>query len=935
MAFHPFKHFRKHQKVYLAIVTILTMFIFIFTGFASRGADPVTRLLLWIGGGRHGDKVLTLYGKTIYNDDLEKIRWQRQLASEFILSGCFMSPFQRTNLPLEESFFRIQEKFAPKKEQNDLPTPMQNILQQVMFDIILSRPHSEEQFKKIQSDLRSVQRQLAESQKKEDQARALDALATMLAFQAWVSDPNHQPAEESYFGGSLRPKDAADALDFLIWKHQADRLGIVLSQADVCREVNRAWGDGSEFLKPDAKFESNEWVDRFFRGSQKIHKSLTPHDLLTALTDEFRVALAKEALLGTASGVRSYRQEFDGIHHSPSAATPDEFYRYFREKRTTLSVSILPIAVKDFVNEVPAKPTETDLRNLYDRYRNDEPSPMRRQPGFKEPRRIQLNYASYRPEGPFARKLAAKASELLPIFRVGQTASAFAAGGGVAWAASLAAPIDLDAFIKDQYEKYRGEESSRALKYDKDEANAFTSLKRFGQGFDLNSRQAAQAQAPAATVGQLLGTALTGGTALTAPVSWLGTGELYERATLTLTASTLLAKASPSPLTAIVLPTRYLHSAQPLEVVRNQMVERVETALARSLMSSNVVNFRKELDKVLSMHSEQKLDEFLKKSIPEYGLEDFRAMKEAQTQQEMLDHPDPQLKELQAAWDKAPFKPFQDRSNSLQDPTKDAALVNFVRDMFFPFENQRIGQPPPIRSEQIASSSGEVLWVLWKAKDLQAHVRPFDVVRKEVEEAWYMEQARKVARAKAQQVNEELKKQNLSPEDAVRFLREQKLGSVFLLNKVSHLTTPEFNLPGAKSFSGDYRPYVPPKDLVPYPPSDFVDQLLKLKKRGDSLVLADKPVKHFYVAVLMENPQPPERREFYDVYGQLSLDALGLLPNQEDQLWYKMMADRQRKFTQDILKQLRSEATKDQQDGEYILPESITNRSDSSRDSGE
>ena len=36
MAFHPFKHFRKYQKVYLAIVTILTMFIFIFTGFASR-----------------------------------------------------------------------------------------------------------------------------------------------------------------------------------------------------------------------------------------------------------------------------------------------------------------------------------------------------------------------------------------------------------------------------------------------------------------------------------------------------------------------------------------------------------------------------------------------------------------------------------------------------------------------------------------------------------------------------------------------------------------------------------------------------------------------------------------------------------------------------------------------------------------------------------
>lgn len=310
-------------------------------------------------------------------------------------------------------------------------------------------------------------------------------------------------------------------------------------------------------------------------------------------------------------------------------------------------------------------------------------------------------------------------------------------------------------------------------------------------------------------------------------------------------------------------------------------------------------------------------------------------MKEAQTQQEMLDHPDPQLKELRTGWDKAPFKPFQDRSNTFQDPTKDAKLLEFVRDMFFPFENQRMGQTPPIRSEEVSSSSRDVSWVLWKAKDLQAHTRPFDVVRKEVADAWYTEQARKVARAKAQQINEELKKQSLAPEDAVRFLVEQNLGPVFQLNKISHLTAPEFNLPGQKPSAGDYHPYVPPQEYVPYPPADFVDQLLKLKKRGESLMFADKPVRHFYVAVLMENPQPPERREFYDLYGQLSLDALGLAPNPEDKLWYKMMADRQRKFAQEILTQLRSEATKDLQDGEYVLPESVTNRGDSGRDSGE
>jgi hypothetical protein len=149
------------------------------------------------------------------------------------------------------------------------------------------------------------------------------------------------------------------------------------------------------------------------------------------------------------------------------------------------------------------------------------------------------------------------------------------------------------------------------------------------------------------------------------------------------------------------------------------------------------------------------------------------------------------------------------------------------------------------------------------------------------------------------------------------------------------LTAPEFNLPGEKINAANYRPYVPPKEFSPYPPSDFVEQLLKLTKRGESLVLADKPVKHFYIAVLMENPQLPERREFYDVYGQPTLDNLGLFPDQEEQLWNKMMTERQRKFSQQMLEQLRAEATPDLQDGEYVLPESVRNRGDSNRDSGE
>jgi|GEM_PF-2472572 hypothetical protein len=914
MAFHPFKHFRKHQKVYLAALTILTMIIFV----AQFGAgDLFTTLQRRIAlAFHHGDKVLTLYGKTIYADELEKLRQQRQLASEFLLYDVAGN----IDSPLQKALADYQKRFQ-KKGANDPTTPVENAFTQMstaislVRDAIANNAPSDQRLQPLRNTLASIQSQLAKTDaQNKGQYYALDAIATSLALQMWFVE-HPQWANSSYFGGSLRTEDL---LDFLIWKHQADRLGIVLTPADVCREVNRAWGNG-DYLPADGKLDTNEWVVTFFRSNSKIHKNLTPHDLLSALTDEFRVLMAKEALLGSASGVRGYRESVDGIHVSPSAATPDEFYRYFQEQRTTLSVSLLPISVTNFVAEVKKKmqPTEADLRNLYERYKNDEPSPARRQPGFKEPRRIKVEYFRYRLEGPFAQKLAAKAVELLPLFRIGQPASAFAAGGGPAWAASIAGYADLDIALRSLYEKYRDE------------------ARQFGWTYEFPDPRTAELRASAATVGQLMGSLGTGGTPLTGPVSWLATNALYARNTMAAYASTVLAGASSTPLPALTLPLS-LYTPQPFDSVREQLKERFQNMLARNLMESNLATLRKDLDKVLASRSREKLAELLKKAAAEYGIEKVHIMTEAQTQQEILDHPDPALEELRQAYENSVENPFE--SLAFFGPRE--SRPDFVSALFHSFEptpqerqfEQLLKQERPWRTKQFHSFSRDEIWVFWRAEDNPAHVRPFNAVRGEVEQAWYLEQARKLARDKAQQINAELQKQHLAPDAAVQFLVQQNLGPVFRLDKVSHLTAPEFNLPGAKFRTADYRPYVPPKEFIPYPPSDFVAQLLHLKKRGDSLVMADRPVKHFYVAVLMEDPQPPERKEFYDAYSQSSLAHLDLLPAQQEPLWYQMMAERQRKYDRQVLEQLRAEATKDLQDGEYVLPESIRNRGESTRD---
>ncbi len=265
------------------------------------------------------------------------------------------------------------------------------------------------------------------------------------------------------------------------------------------------------------------------------------------------------------------------------------------------------------------------------------------------------------------------------------------------------------------------------------------------------------------------------------------------------------------------------------------------------------------------------MKEFLKKSVADYGLEHFFAMTEPQTRQEMIDQPAPALTDLKKAYDETSDNPFFQIGGDQTRP-------DFVTAMFRSFElspiERQFGMDRPIKSQQFRSRSGEETWVFWRAEDKPAHVRPFEAVRAQVENAWRFEQARRLARREAERIEASLKEQHLNPIDALKFLREQKQGDVFELGNVAHLVSPIFKLHGHKFRPDEFRPYQPPKDRIAYAPADFVDQLLKLKEPGASLVVADQPVKHFYVTVLMEKPQVPDTREFYEIYS-FSVQRIG------------------------------------------------------------
>jgi len=355
------------------------------------------------------------------------------------------------------------------------------------------------------------------------------------------------------------------------------------------------------------------------------------------------------------------------------------------------------------------------------------------------------------------------------------------------------------------------------------------------------------------------------------------------------------------------------------------MVERLETNLAGRLMESRVQAVRKELDKLISSRSEEKLDEYLKKAVPDNGLENFHSMARTQTRQEMLDDPDPALKELQTAYDA-----LKDRQNPFPG---ERTRPDFASAMLHDFTQTPRGDEQgkakqPFRSHQFLSQSGEENWVYWRSEDHKARRREFVDIRDQVKDAWYLEQARKLARDEARRINETLKeKYHGNPEDAVKFLRDQNQGEVFDLTGVAHLVEKDPNvLPGHKFTSDDFLPYAVPKDRIAYPPADFVTKLLKLKERGDSLVLADQPVRHFYVAVLKAEPGLPSRQRFYEVYNSHGMN---------NSLWTRMIDDRQRKYAEKVIEQLRAEATKDLEGGEYIIPEKVRSRGESGGESTE
>ncbi len=159
------------------------------------------------------------------------------------------------------------------------------------------------------------------------------------------------------FGG-LKQQDLVDAM---ILQHEADRLNIPATA-----EIGR------------------EWLRQITGGRMN-------GELFNVLFSRFSNEVSEEHLLADIANQVRLRKVRLLLGYP--VVTPYDVYRSYRDQNERVGAKIVEIPVDSFLSKV-SEPAASEVQALYDKYKDVLPDPARETPGFKIPRRIQLEILS-------------------------------------------------------------------------------------------------------------------------------------------------------------------------------------------------------------------------------------------------------------------------------------------------------------------------------------------------------------------------------------------------------------------------------------------------------------------------------------------------------------------------------------------------------------
>src|SRR5579884_3467185 len=230
MALHPFRTFRKHQKVIWGFLVVLCMITFVFmSGTGGRG-DIFDRIVQLVRTSKGGTPVTTLYGQSVDERQLMDLRRQRTLANQALsaAAGLAAADVQRELQPLMQ-------------DQNKMPNPKEPGFENFVKS------------SKLRGELEQLQQQ---------QFR-------------------------NFFESQALGK-TDDLLDFMVWRHQADKLGIQLTADDVDAELKRITSGRTGLAAVATELAK--------ASRQPMTEDQMREEVRKALADDFRVDMAQGAM---------------------------------------------------------------------------------------------------------------------------------------------------------------------------------------------------------------------------------------------------------------------------------------------------------------------------------------------------------------------------------------------------------------------------------------------------------------------------------------------------------------------------------------------------------------------------------------------------------------------------------------------------------------